>query len=132
MVRCSCLYLKTALAALLILILGATSGCFGRKEKKTPANPPPAFTVRPAGNTNVVMTPAASPMGRIMSVNTEGNFAVIGFPLGQLPANGKVFSVYRSGMKTGQLRISGPAQESFTVGDFISGSGQEGDEVRAE
>ena len=71
-------------------------------------------------------------MGRIMSVNKEGNFAVISFPIGQLPANGTVFSVYRSGMKTGQIKISGPAQESFTVGDFIAGSGQAGDEVRAE
>ena len=78
------------------------------------------------------MTPATSPVGRIMSVNKEGNFAVISFPIGQLPANGTVVSVYHSGMKTGQIKISGPAQESFTVGDFIAGSGQAGDEVRAE
>ena len=116
----------------MVVIGAATSGCFGRKEKKASAGAPSAFTVRPAGNTNVVMTPATSPMGRIMSVNREGNFAVVSFPIGQLPANGMVFSVYRSGMKTGQLKISGPAQESFTVGDFITGSGQEGDEVRAE
>lgn len=67
-----------------------------------------------------------------MSVSKEGNFAVVSFPLGQVPSNGTVFSVYRSGMKTGQLKISGPAQESLTVGDFIAGVGQEGDEVRAE
>lgn len=112
--------------AIAVLLL---NGCISRKEKAD--STPPVFTIK-SGNTNVVMTPATSPVGRIVRINKEGNFAVISFPIGQLPANGTVFGVYHAGMKSGQIKISGPAQETFTIGDFIAGSGQEGDELRAE
>jgi hypothetical protein len=35
-------------------------------------------------------------------------------------------------MKTGEVNITGPAVENLSAGDIISGSAQEGDEVRAE
>jgi hypothetical protein len=119
-------------AATLALVTLVASGCFSRKEKVAAQSTPPTFTIRSGSNTNVVMTPATSPTGRVVRINKEGNFAVISFPIGQLPANGTVFGIYHAGMKSGQIKISGPAQETFTVGDLIAGSGQEGDEVRAE
>jgi len=64
--------------------------------------------------------------------NAQAKFAVINFPLGQLPANDTRLSIFHAGMKAGEIKITGPAQESFTVGDIVSGSAQEGDEVRAE
>jgi len=118
-----------AAGALSFVVLVA-NGCLWRKER-VPEATPPVFTIK-SGGTNLVVTPAASPVGRIISTHKEGNFAVIGFPVGYLPANGTVFGVYHAGVKAGQIRISGPAGDTYTVGDFIAGSGQEGDEVRAE
>lgn len=104
------------------------TGCFWRQEKATPA-----FTVRPTvGQTNVVITPANSPVGRIMSVNKPGNFVVIDFPVGQVPANGTRLSIFRAGQKVGELKMSAETVDNLRVGDIITGSAQEGDEVRAE
>ena len=120
-----------AIALLAILVAGAT-GCFSRKNRNAGRNPP-AFTVKPAGgNTNLVITPASSLVGRIASVNPQANIAVVSFPVGQLPDNGTKFSVCRGGAKVGEIKISGPAAETFTVGDITAGSLQKDDEVRAE
>jgi hypothetical protein len=115
---------------LLTLVIVAASGCFSRKN--TAEKAPPAFTVRSNSNTNLVFTPTSSPVGRIASVNAQAKFAVISFPIGQLPANETRLSIFHAGAKSGEIKITGPAQESFTVGDIIAGSAQEGDEVRAE
>jgi len=111
--------------------MASMTGCSSWWEGKSE----PAFTVRtPAegAQTNVVITPANSPIGRVASVNKPGNFAVINFPIGQVPANNTRLSVFRAGQKVGEVKISGPAADSFTVGDIVSGSAQDGDEVRAE
>ena len=120
----------TLTTALLALAMAATSGCFWQK-KAEPERPSPAFTVRTPGNTNVVMTPAAS-VGRIASVNVSAKFAVINFPIGQVPPNETKLGVFRAGAKVGEIKVTGPAQENFTVGDITTGTAQEGDEVRAE
>ena len=122
-------HLKVITAVLLAFIPILGSGCW-HKDKPVPREN--AFTIRAGGTTNSLMTPATSPVGRIARINKEGNFAVISFPIGQLPANGTVLGVYHAGTKSGQIRISGPAKENLTVGDFIAGSGQEDDEVRVE
>ena len=93
----------------------------------------PAFNVKPAGNqTNLVIAPAKSAVGRIAKVNQQAKFAVISFPVAQMPANDTHLSIFRAGTKVGEVKISGPAQGTFTVGDITSGSAQEGDEVWAE
>ncbi|HEY0551043.1 MAG TPA: hypothetical protein VGF13_15670, partial [Verrucomicrobiae bacterium] len=44
----------------------------------------PAFKVRPAGSqTNLVIAPAKSAVGRIAKVNLTAKFAVISFPVAQ-------------------------------------------------
>ena len=121
----------TITTTLLAVATISASGCFWHKKSET-EKAPSAFTVRPAGDTNVVMTPATSPVGRIASVNAQAKFAVISFPIGQLPANETKLSIFRAGAKVGEIRITGPAQENFTVGDIMTGAAQEGDEVRGE
>jgi len=89
--------------------------------------------MRPAGSqTNLVITPTASPVGRIASVNRTARFAVINFPVAQVPADGTRLSVFRAGAKVGEIKISGPAQGTFTVGDIVAGSAEVNDEARAE
>ncbi len=92
-----------------------------------------AFTVRPAGSqTNLVIAPAKSAVGRIAKVNLAAKFAVISFPIAQMPANDTRLAIFRAGAKVGEVKISGPAQGTFTVGDITAGSAQEGDEVWAD
>jgi hypothetical protein len=116
---------------LLAVIIVPAGGCFGRGNKSA-EKPPSAFTIRtPDGATNVVV-PMSSAVGRIAGVNAQDKIAVINFPIGQLPANNTRLAVFHAGTKTGELRITGPAEDTLTVGDIISGTAQEGDEVRAE
>ena len=115
---------------MLALVVAGTSGCFWRK--KDTAKSPSEFAVGTGAGTNAVATPFRSPIGHIASVNAQAKFAVINFPVGQVPANETRLSVFHGGVKSGEIKITGPAQDNFTVGDIISGSAQEGDEVRAE
>jgi len=115
--------------AVFALLLVMVSGCFWQKKTKSS----PAFAVQSSGSqTNVVMTPARSATGRISSVNQPGKFAVVNFPVGQVPPNDTRLSIFRAGTKVGEMRVSGPAADTFTVGDITSGEAAEGDEVRAE
>ena len=125
---------KLAMAITLAMLV-ATSGCFLREDKVPAQNPPPAFTVKqPGSNTNLVITPFGSAMGRVFSVNTQAKFVVVTFPIGQLPANDARFSVFHAGMKVGEIKITIPPAplENGISADIIAGSAQEGDEVRAE
>ena len=107
------------------------AGCASKDEEAQ--RPVSAFTVRPStGNTNLIITPASSLVGRVASVNPQASIVVLSFPIGQLPENGTKFSLFRAGAKVGEVKITGPTAETFTVGDISAGSAQEGDEVRAE
>jgi hypothetical protein len=109
-------------------------GC-SRAKVTTSAQPTQsAFTVKTSGNTNLVITPASSLVGRVFSVNTQAKFVVVTFPIGQLPANDTRFSVFHAGMKVGEIRITIPPAPigDGVSADIITGSAQEGDEVRTE
>lgn len=122
------LHSKFIAAALVALASLSIMGCSSSDQTSGPA-----FTVRPAGNqTNLVIAPAKSAVGRIAKVNLPAKFAVISFPVAQMPANETRMAIFHAGAKVGELKISGPAQGTFTVGDITSGSAQEGDEVWAE
>ena len=50
----------------------------------------------------------------------------------RLEGPGTRLSIFRAGQKVGEVKMSKETGDTFRVGDFVSGSGQEGDEVRAE
>jgi hypothetical protein len=87
-----------------------------------PSRPPAAPTV----------TPVYVPKGRIASVNRDLRFVVVDFALHALPPLGKRLSVYRTGQKVGEVRISGPSQSSNIAADLTAGEAQVGDEVRED
>jgi hypothetical protein len=133
MLDCALLFGRLTTVMALALVVGLAAGCASRKDQNAGPKPPPAFTVKaPGSNTNLVITPASSLVGRVASVNSQANIVVLSFPIGQLPENGARFSLFRAGAKVGEIKISGPTAETFTVGDITAGSAQEGDEVRAE
>ena len=111
-------------ALVLLLIVGCSS-----PQQTTE----PAFKVRPVGSqTNLVITPAKSAVGHIRSVKPQLKFVVIDFPVGQVPAEETRLSIFRAGAKVGEVKISGSPKGTFIVGDILTGSAQEGDEVWAE
>ena len=114
--------------ALFALASVSLVGCSSSREPSQPA-----FNVKPAGSqTNLVITPAKSAVGRVAKVNAQAKFVVLSFPVAQMPANETRLAIFRAGAKVGEVKISGPAQGTFTVGDITAGSAQEGDEVWAE
>ena len=104
------------------------TGCFSRKDKAQPA-----FTARPAGGqTNLVIAPARSPVGRVERVNDQARIVVVDFPIGQVPPDGTRLSVFRAGQKVGEVKMSEWTADSLRVGDIIAGTALKDDEVRTE
>jgi hypothetical protein len=114
---------------------GILSACQSMKEESPDVEPP---TAAPAANgTQATHTTNQSSLlvaptivGKIASANQQAKFAVIMFPIGQVPAVNTRMVVYRGDAKVGEVKITGPTQENITVGDIAVGTAQEGDEVR--
>ncbi len=73
-----------------------------------------------------------APRGRVVSVNASLRFVVIDFGLGRMPSVGTRWGVYRGGLKVGEVKITGPQEETNIVGDITSGDARSEDEVRLE
>ena len=65
-------------------------------------------------------------------VNMEGRFVVLSYPLGAIPEVNHRLSVYRDGLKVGEIKVSGPQRDISTVADIVAGSVQLQDDVREE
>ena len=113
-------------ALLFALAVVVIVGCAKRRSTLEPS-----FTVRPVtGETNAVMTPVSSAVGHVTRVNQQVMIAVVTFPVGQVPAAGGRYSVFRAGQKVGELKLSEETADTLRVADITSGSVQTGDEVR--
>jgi len=77
-----------------------------------------------------IVTPDNSLAARVVSYNTSGRFVVLGFPPGQMPKLDQSFFLYRDGMKTGEVKITGPQRDNNIVADLVAGEAQVGSEVR--
>lgn len=129
-----------SVSALLLALI--VTGCAKRRSTLDPS-----FTVRPAPpqasvpasagvQSNPVtaaplIRPVSSPVGRITSVNQQVMIAVVTFPVGQVPAAGGRYSVFRAGQKVGELKMSEEAADTLRVADITSGTLEVGDEVRS-
>ena len=107
-----------------ILVSGICLGCASRK--KTPSATNPVFSNVPA----VIITPEHGLAGKVVRVNTQARFAVLNFPLGQMPAMEQRLNVYRRGLKTGEVKVTGPQRDDNIVADVVTGNAEPGDEVR--
>ena len=112
-------------AILLICCSGLLPGCAGKKQSADPLLQPASAKQKQ------IITPGGSLPGRIVSVNTNGRFAVLRFPLGEMPRVQDRLNVYRDGLKVGEIRISGPQRDTHTVADVVAGECRIGDEVRS-
>ena len=99
------------------------AGCAAQKSAVVPA---PAASVPPP----VIVTPDDSVAGKVVLYNSDGRFAVLNFPNGQMPAAGQTLFVYHLGLKAAAVKITGPQIEENIVADLIAGIARVGDEVR--
>ena len=127
---------------MLLLAMGLC-GCGGPAKTPTDAQPgrtraaatrldKPKTKARGSQAVQPIVTAVNAPLGRVVSVNVNLRFAVIDFGLGRMPANDDRLSVFRKGLKVGEVKISGPQQDNNTIGDITNGEALPGDEVRAD
>ena len=88
-----------------------------------------ALPGKPGGGTMV--TPVAFRVeGKVVRTNERLNFVVLDFGLQGLPVVGQQFAIYRLGKKVGQVRVSGPAWDTYAVADIVEGQIWKGDEAK--
>ncbi len=120
---------------LMVLVALVAAGC-GRRQAK--ASPPgftnlatvPSGTNTPSPPSKLVVTPEVGLQGKVIKANAMGKFVVLNFPIGHLPAVEQNLSVYRLGLKVGEVRVTGPQLDDNIVGDVVAGEAAVGDLVR--
>jgi len=103
-------------------VAGATPGLppNGAAATRT-AKPPPG---------KLEVTPVSSLVGKVARYNEAGRFVVLEFSTGRMPALEQRLSVYRNGLKVGELKVTGPQRDDHIVADVANGEAQTGDQVR--
>lgn len=114
--------MKNPLLVFVALLTLAASGCSHSKHKTVVMQP---AVTKPAA----IVTPDFSLSAKVVSVNTIGRFVVMSFPSGQMPRMDQTLFLYRNGLKTGEVHVTGPQQDSNIVADMVSGDAQVGDTV---
>ncbi len=122
--------MRRVISATLLLALLA-GGCAGRKAAAPPGGA--AFSPLPKPSTNnpkLILTPTTTLVGKVVGVNLPGRFVVLNFPVGRLPVVGQRLSLYRGGLKVGEVKVTGPQRDDNIVADITGGESAMGDEVR--
>ena len=122
------------------LALVLATGCAEKKAAYPPGSYAPrnsagtsaASTSGPASvtNNNLIITLDASATGKVARVNPSDRFVVLNFPLGHMPSLDQRLSLYRKGLKIGEVKVTGPQQDDNMIADLVAGEAEVGDEVR--
>lgn len=108
---------------LALLILAC--GCQGTGGKlQTPVNP----AATPGAG--MIVTPARGLSGKVVRVNPNSRFVILSFPLGQMPGLEQRMDLYRSSLKVGEVRITGPQRDDKIVADLLAGEAAVGDSAK--
>jgi len=115
--------MKISTVFLALVLALATSGCSLFHHKTETSKP--AATTKPAP----IVTPDFSLAAKVVSVNTIGRFVVLSFPASLMPRVDQTLFLYRAGLKTAEVRVTGPQQDNNIVADLVSGDAEVGDTV---
>jgi len=121
----------------IILLFALTlSGCAGKKTAapRAAAQPragSPAAAAASATNQTLIVTSENVLVGKVTLVNPTARFVVLNFPLGKMAAVEQRLSLYRRGLKVGEVKVTGPAREDNIVADLVAGEAEVGDEARS-
>lgn len=110
-----------------LVLVGLAGGCASRQgtDKVTMLNSNVTQT-----NQSHSVALGSDLVGEITSVNVKGQFVVMRFAVGVMPAPGVSMAVYRQNVKVGQVKVTGPHRDTYTVADVVRGECQVGDRVR--
>jgi hypothetical protein len=112
----------------LLLVAILVNGCaLFHHHRATPAEP---ASTTPSATLNPIVTPNNSLTAKVAAYNSAGRFAVLSFPVGQMPNMDQTLFLYRAGLKVGEVKITGPQRDNDVVADLVTGTAQVGDEVR--
>lgn len=117
--------MKIYVFGLLVLVAMFANGCGLFHHQQASKASTSAGSTTPA-----IVTPDNSLTARVVSYNSAGRFVVLSFPVDQMPKLDQGLFLYRTGMKVGEVKITGPQQDNNIVADIVSGEAQVGDEVR--
>jgi hypothetical protein len=118
--------MKSLMPLTLALAGMLAAGCAYHKAAHNTKPVKPAVAAAP----QTIVTPDNSLAARVVSYNAAGRFVVLSFPPGRMPKLEQSLFLYRDGMKTGEVKITGPQRENNIVADLVTGEAQAGDEVR--
>jgi len=86
---------------------------------------PPPGSSSPALPAQVV--PDSRPQGRVVSVNSRGQFVIIDFNVGAVPHLPASMNIYRGNEIVGAINLAGPANGHLVAGDIVRGEAAAGD-----
>ena len=112
-----------------VLLLGVLVAFTGCKSHAPNYDAVPA-PVTKTSSSRPIVKPSDELVGKVVSFNGIGRFAVLNFPVTRMPAVGQTLFLYRDGLKVGEIKITGPQKDDNIVGDLVSGEGKNGDAVR--
>lgn len=115
--------MKTFSIYIALALALATSGCSLFHHKAETSKP--AATAKPGP----IVTPDFSLAAKVVSVNTIGRFVVLSFPASLMPRVDQTLFLYRAGLKSAEVRVTGPQQDNNIVADLVSGDAEVGDTV---
>lgn len=127
--------MKFSTVVVLVVVAALANGCvLFHHHRAQPVQPAETSAylapATPSVPLNPIVTPDNSLTARVASYNSAGRFVVLSFPVGRMPAMDQTLFLYRSGLKTGEVKITGPQHDNDIVADLITGTAQVGDEVR--
>ena len=108
----------------LLLALALAAGCAAHSSVPTVSQSVAAPKTAP------IVTLDSSLSARVVSYNQAAQYVVLDFPSGKLPNMNETLFLYRNGLKTAELKVTGPKSENNIVADVVTGDVQVGDEVR--
>ena len=123
----------------ILLVVMLLAGCI-REQTEEPKyaeygnlSTSPSNASTPAADSSgqkLIVTPASGLNGKVTSVNGNLRYVVLTFPIGQMPEVNRRMSLYRQGMKVGEVSVVGPQSRESIVADLTVGEAAVGDEVR--
>lgn len=119
--------MRTLFFTVLMMLLLAITGCGGAKGAAGTSQ----SMASPSGS-KVIITPETRLAGKVVTSDADARFAVLNFPIGQMPAVGQRLNVYRFGLKVGEIKVTGPQRDDNIVGDIVAGEARKGDDVREQ
>jgi hypothetical protein len=113
-------------------LLPALCGCVRRHASAAPepAAYGPVTSHATDSSRKTIVTPEEGLSGKVAWENSNLRFVVLTFPVGQMPKTGQHLSVFRQGLKVGEVKITGPQQDDSIVADVIVGEAHPGDVAR--